>query len=345
MQSMEVTAISSIEHILAWIGLVLVISQIKKVLLRVLSAKDGGTIVGQEFTHPDTSGHPLATSSVFQQPSLEISVVIPVQPGTGKLRLQGLLNEAVDSLKLNVSNQLWEIVLVGPPGEELTVVGKSFLQMLGYEHIRLLILPSHSLDASGFAGILRRGVLVSRGKFILTCDTSGSVRFSDFVELERTRAAFSAERGGLVVGSRWQKNRNWYSGVVSKLVGAPHLPDPTCPYRWFTNEAAALLFSAMESRRSDGTDEILILSRYAEIPVLSCPIRWTPISEAVDLLAAIRCAVGALSTRLLYSSGYYAVSFPTRGGKVGDAFENVERNALYRSNAREIGLHRFHSTS
>uniref|UniRef100_A0A7S3EBX0 Uncharacterized protein n=1 Tax=Rhodosorus marinus TaxID=101924 RepID=A0A7S3EBX0_9RHOD len=193
MQSMEVTAISSIEHILAWIGLVLVISQIKKVLLRVLSAKDGGTIVGQEFTHPDTSGHPLATSSVFQQPSLEISVVIPVQPGTGKLRLQGLLNEAVDSLKLNVSNQLWEIVLVGPPGEELTVVGKSFLQMLGYEHIRLLILPSHSLDASGFAGILRRGVLVSRGKFILTCDTSGSVRFSDFVELERTRAAFSAE--------------------------------------------------------------------------------------------------------------------------------------------------------
>ncbi|KAJ8902932.1 hypothetical protein NDN08_006250 [Rhodosorus marinus] len=342
---MEVTAISSIEQILAWIGLVLVISQITKVVQRVSSARDGRTIVGQEFTHPDTNGHPLATSSVFQPPSLEISVVIPVQQGTGKLRLQGLLNEATESLKMNVSNQLWEIVLVGPPGEELTVVGKSFLQMLGYEHIRLLILPSQSSDASGFGGILRRGVLVSRGKFILTCDTSGSVRFSDFVELERTRVAFSTKRGALVLGSRWQKNRNWYSGVVSKLVGAPHLPDPTSPYRWFTNEAAALLFSAMESRRSDGTDEILILSKFAEIPVLSCPIRWTPIPEGTDLLGAIRCVVGTLSTRLLYSSGYYAVSFPTRGGKVEDAFGHVEQNALSRRNADEIGLQRYHSSS
>lgn len=154
-----------------------------------------------EFVDPTTNkSH--AFGNLHDQASKYLSVVVPAY--NEEARISVMLDETIDYLQDRQKvdpDFTWELVIVDDGSRDKTVeVVQKYVAKHGTDLIRVNKLKKNV----GKGGAVRRGCLVSRGKYILMADADGATRFSDFLKLENTIHDIEKNNLAVIVGSRAQ---------------------------------------------------------------------------------------------------------------------------------------------
>ncbi|CAJ0650431.1 11750_t:CDS:2 [Entrophospora sp. SA101] len=144
---------------------------------------------------------PQKLKSIFDNPSVELSVVVPAY--NESKRLPEMLEEAIEFLeqkRVSDKNFSYEILVVDDGSQDDTTdvalkIGKKHL------NIDLKVLRLEKNRKKG--GAVTQGVLSASGKYVLFADADGATKFSDLEILEKgTKKIVNDDGFGVGVGSR-----------------------------------------------------------------------------------------------------------------------------------------------
>ena len=163
---------------------------------------------------------------------------------------------------------------------------------------------------------VRRGVLESRGAYVLFCDADGS---TDFDALPRCLEA--AQAGArVVIGSRHlpesrvMRSQPWLRRTMSggfRWLGQRVLLQPVsdimCGFKMFEAGAARAIFTQLQLTEWAFDAEVLFLAQLLGLRIVEVPVRWTNDDRSrVKLrMASVQSAIGLLRIRLNALRGRY----------------------------------------
>lgn len=234
---------------------------------------------------------PIVTS---QEASVELSVVIPAY--NEEKRLGRMVDEAVEYLderQRKDSTFKWEIVVVDDGSTDGTFKkALSYSAAHGTDKVRVLKLARNN----GKGGAIRKGMLRTRGKYLLMADADGATRFDQVENLERSLKKLVAvdeegRGGGLVYGSRAHlmgkpgMRRTGIRGFVSGVFGAINsffvpggIRDTQCGFKLISRPAAKLIFPRQWFFGWSFDCEWLFLARKRfNLPVAEVAVDWVDI--------------------------------------------------------------------
>jgi dolichyl-phosphate beta-glucosyltransferase len=249
-----------------------------------------------------------------------LSVVIPAY--NEEKRLPKMLDETLAYLqqrhKLN-SQFTYEIIVVNDGSRDATTtVALQYAKQLPPDSIRVLTLTKNR----GKGGAVRRGMLCSRGRYVLMVDADGATKFADFAQLEKRLQANERDGLGVAIGSRAKQHeeeviaeRNLFRVVLAKafrllvMFCVRELQDTQCGFKLFTRKAAQLLASNLHIERWAFDVELLFLAQQMGIPIEEVPVNWTEIAGSTlnPLTASLQMAKDILYIRTLYLLGIWSV--------------------------------------
>merc|ERR1712151_319731 len=140
------------------------------------------------------------------EPSDEIFVSIVIPAYNEQDRIKVCLNEILEYFNKNPSKN-YEIIICNDGSKDNTskIVLEDYVDEYGTNRngFRLLELAKNR----GKGGAVRKGVLVSRGQYVLFCDADGATKFEDLDKLLKKMESLEEKSGGgskkcVVVGSR-----------------------------------------------------------------------------------------------------------------------------------------------
>lgn len=136
----------------------------------------------KSYEDPSQAGMLLKFPSIDEQPSVELSVIVPAY--NEESRLPSMMDECLDYLESRAKNDpkfTYEVIVVSDGSSDDTgKVALSYSKKYSTERVRLLKLERNR----GKGGAVRIGSLSARGKFILFADADGATRFSDVEKLQ-----------------------------------------------------------------------------------------------------------------------------------------------------------------
>ena len=119
-----------------------------------------------------------AFPSLDDEATLDISIVVPAY--NEEERLPKMLEECTEYLEKSGEN--YEIIIVDDGSKDTTTkTALTWSKKLGSEKLRVLTLEKNL----GKGGAVRRGMLVSRGKWLLFADADGATTFSELAKLQK----------------------------------------------------------------------------------------------------------------------------------------------------------------
>lgn len=263
------------------------------------------------FTDPKT-GSKVVFPSLFDSPSVDLSVVIPAY--NEEDRLPVMLEESIDYLSKRFGDR-YEVILVDDGSKDKTTsVGLEWSKKLGSEQFRVLTLEKNL----GKGGAVRRGVLVARGKLILFADADGATTFS---ELDKLLAAIT--ENGIVCGSRAHMEeesiaqRSSFRTVLMYgfhwcvwMFGSRTIKDTQCGFKLLTRDAARQTFPSLHIERWAFDVELLKIAEMTGIPLKEVPVQWTEIegSKLNPVLASIQMFKDLFLLWLRYMLGFWKLA-------------------------------------
>lgn len=279
-----------------------------------------------------------------EKAAVDLSIVIPAF--NEEQRLPTMLDKTLAYFK--ESNLNYEILIVDDYSTDYTVeVVKQYVENeiatfeascegeecstskpSAYSDIRILKLARNR----GKGGAVRRGVLFSRGAYILMADADGATEIGDFDkvmkglrEVERTGVVgFHGVVGGSF-GSRAHleeesiAQRTYVRTLLMRgfhvfvsLLVTDKIKDTQCGFKIFTRSAAKFLFANLHLEGWAFDIELVHLAQVHGIPIAEVAVKWTEIegskliqSKADLVKAALFMARDIVCVRLSYALGIW----------------------------------------
>mmetsp|Transcript_5749 Transcript_5749/g.10148 ORF Transcript_5749/g.10148 Transcript_5749/m.10148 type:complete len:346 (-) Transcript_5749:50-1087(-) len=283
-----------------------------------------------EYVYSDEFGQRHTFPSLFDAPSLALSVVVPAY--NEQDRLPAMLEEAIpflEELSRTESDFSYEVIVADDGSRDRTSeVVMEYTRKFSAQRVRLLRLRENA----GKGAAVRRGVMIARGNLILFCDADGATRFSDFQKLRsnlfrimtRSQDPDQAYSPAIVIGSRYHLNAsvqrdfvrrfvslvfNLYVQVVGGVLG---IQDTQCGFKLFTRSAARIIFPVQHLDRWAFDVELLYLAQQAMIPILEVPVNWVEIpgSKLSLVKAILNMSRDMAVMRWSYTTGSWAIHVP-----------------------------------
>ena len=191
-----------------------------------------------------------------------------------------------------------------------------------YTDIRILSLARNH----GKGGAIRRGVLLSRGRFVLFADADGATDIHDFGKLfDSLQKTMKPIRGfndnmGASFGSRAHLEKESVAKrtfvrtllmkgfhMLVKLMVTDSIKDTQCGFKLFTRPTAKFLFSNLHMEGWSFDIELIFIAEKYGIPLSEVGVRWTEIegskliqSRADLVKAAVFMARDIVCVRMAY---------------------------------------------
>jgi dolichyl-phosphate beta-glucosyltransferase len=237
------------------------------------------------LVQPAPSDEPIPFPSVFDEPEVYVSFVVPAY--NEESRLPRMLNETLPYLQARQSQDpsfTWEVVIVDDGSKDRTAEVVLRYASTNPE-IRLLKQPFNM----GKGAAIQAGSLHSRGRLILMVDADGATKISEFEALER-KILECQERNkeAIVVGSRAHLEggaskaqrtaiRNFLGlgfHLLIAMTGVRGIKDTQCGFKLFSREAARWLFPNQHIQRWCFDVELLLIGKKKRMPVAEVPVEW-----------------------------------------------------------------------
>lgn len=236
-----------------------------------------------------------------------LSVVIPAF--NEESRIFQTVSHLEDYLKENFSN--FEIIVVDDGSSDLTA---SLLTKAAAKFSGIRILDNEANIGKGHS--VRRGVLSSKGSFILTCDADLSAPIEEIEKL----IPWLDDGFDIVIGSRGLKDSEiaerqpWYREKMGRIfnlfvriliIGG--IMDTQCGFKLFNVKSAREVFEKSRLNGFSYDVEILFISMLKGFKIKEVPIRWShsPDSKVRLLKDSVRMFIDLLKIRFYHFYGNY----------------------------------------
>jgi len=274
------------------------------------------------FVDPNDSNKRKQFPSLFDPPSLELSVIIPAYNEENRLPVMledtlKFLNSKRDQSKNGFD---FELLIVDDGSQDATSqVALQSSKLQTTERVRVLTLQKNR----GKGGAVKRGMMCARGKILLFADADGA---TNIIDLDRLITRLdSATSGGLAVaaGSRAHLAEDvvakrafirnvlmWGFHILVSILGVRGIKDTQCGFKLFSRKAAQLLFPNQHIERWAFDVELLYLAQQMRIPIVEVPVNWreVPGSKLGPVEASISMARDLVRIRLAYILGIWRYS-------------------------------------
>ena len=265
-----------------------------------------------------TTGQRHAFPTLFSEPSIELSVVVPAY--NEALRLPQMLDEALGYLSDRHERTrvfTYEIIIVDDGSSDSTAeVALTYVKKFSSNNVRLLRLVRNS----GKGAAVRRGMLSTRGRYILMADADAATVFSD---VERLEIAV-ANGADVAIGSRThlkgrgdKEGRGLLRGFISTVFnfvvvyigGVTGLRDTQCGFKLYSRSAARVAFEGQKLDRWAFDVENLYRVQKVGMTVVEVPVQWTevPGSKLSVVKATLNMLKDMLRMRIKYTAGAWAL--------------------------------------
>ena len=170
----------------------------------------------------------------------------------------------------------WELIIADDGSKDNTV---GLVQELGFANLRLLIAEKNG----GKGSAVRRGVLATRGKYVLFDDADNSTPIE---EVSRLLHKLEQEGHDIAIGSRaaegsQEANRTFLRRLMSgtlrwmvQNIFSIGVQDTQCGFKLFTREAAHRLYGAQTITGFSFDLEILYLAHKFGYHIAEVPVAW-----------------------------------------------------------------------
>jgi len=254
---------------------------------------------------------------------LHLSVVVPAYDEEKRLNI--MVDEALVHLKKRQAEDkdfTWEMIIVDDGSKDKTTqVALEYTKQEGSERVRVLSLKKNR----GKGGALRRGVICTRGKYVLMVDADGATLFSDFDRLEEKLKKLVNEDHnvpGVAVGSRAHlqdeavAQRTLFRTILMygfhfllSTIAVRGIKDTQCGFKLFTRKSARMLFPNLHIERWAFDIELIIVAQALRTPMVEIPVNWQEIpgSKLSPMEAAIQMLRDVLRIRFGYLFGYWSI--------------------------------------
>jgi len=271
------------------------------------------------FIEPAPSDEPTPYPTVFEEPEVYVSFVVPAY--NEEARLPAMLDDTIRYLRAREASDssfTWEIVIVDDGSKDRTTeVVLRYAQTV--PQIRLLRQPFNM----GKGAAIQAGALHSRGRLILMVDADGATKIDEFGELERRLLALQeTNREAIVVGSRAHLEgtsskaqrtavRNFLGLGFHALIlmtGVKGINDTQCGFKLFSREAARWLFPNQHVQRWCFDVELLVIGRSRKMEIAEVPVEWNEIEGSkMKVLSMVKMAIDLVEIAVFYRTGMWTV--------------------------------------
>jgi dolichyl-phosphate beta-glucosyltransferase len=265
------------------------------------------------FIEPKTSSRPpIRFPSVFDPPSVYVTLVIPVENDQSPLAT--ILKDAIGYFTIRQAEDgsfSWEIIVVdnGSAGDVVLTFGRQ------HREIRLLRLP----QSIGKGEAVQAGCLHARGKLVwmLTPECAPKLREFDQLEVAFLRLRQSNEKV-VVVASRAEREivGERLSKVIleffTAFVGLEKVSDAQCGFKLFSREAAQWLFPNQHVRRWCFGPELLLIAEKAGMEIAEVPIDCPEPIPKLSFGDLVHTVFDLLQTAIYHRVGVWSVHWKGR---------------------------------
>ena len=239
--------------------------------------------------------------TVYDRASKYMSIIVPAY--NEEARISYMLDEALRYLvaRSEASSKFtWEIIVVDDGSVDKTIcVVRDYVMRYGTDRIRLLRLTRNL----GKGGAVRKGMMCSRGQYLLMADADGATRFQDLEQLEIVMGKLcrsNSEKYGIAVGSRVQigdetkAERTFFRQILQygfhlavSTLCVRGVQDTQCGFKMFSRASARRLFPTQRIFRWAFDVELLFLAqRMMNMPIEEVPVNWVEIDGSkVNIVA------------------------------------------------------------
>jgi len=273
-----------------------------------------------QFADPALENARIAFPSLFAEPSVYLSVIVPAY--NEEERLPIMMDEAMDILEKRSreeKNFTYEVIVVDDGSKDKTTeVALRYSKQYTSNKVRVLTLFKNR----GKGGAVKRGMLCGRGQYLLMVDADGATKFADLMRLEKSTKKAEKNGLGFGIGSRAHlvsetvakrspfRNFLMYGfHVYLYTMGVRSIKDTQCGFKLFTRKAAQMLFPNQHIERWAFDVELIFLAETQNIPMAEEAVNWTEIpgSKLDPVGASIQIAKDVLRIRLFYFSRIWTI--------------------------------------
>lgn len=268
-------------------------------------------------------------TTVFDDGVVDISVIMPAY--NEEQRLPGTLKDTIRYLEEfeSINKLTFEIIVVDDGSKDKTseIVMKN---METTKSLRLLKLVKNC----GKGGAVMRGVLRSRGKYVLMADADGATDIRDLQKLydsiQTSQITSLLGIAGAAIGSRAHLEKNatasraWYRTIlmyglhlVVMILCTLNVRDTQCGFKLFTRATARRVFPVLHLQRWSFDMELIFLLEQLRIPITEVAVRWEEIpgskliQKTSDIVfVSINMLRDLLCMRLSYLLGIWSARNP-----------------------------------
>ena len=247
-------------------------------------------------------------SMMFRQegdvPDTNLSIIIPAY--NEALRV-GRTLERIDEY-LKGYEPFYEIIVVDDGSHDDT---EKVVRKTAEKHSAIVLLQNGMNKGKGYS--VKRGVLSSRGRFVLMSDADLSTPIEEigklFKELEEGYDIAVGSRS--VSGSKILKRQAWYRQLMGKIfnkivqvVAVSGIRDTQCGFKLFKGDAARMVFARQRIERFAFDVEALYLAKKMGLRIREVPIVWvnSPDSKVSIFTDSLQMLWDILKIRFTHSS-------------------------------------------
>jgi dolichyl-phosphate beta-glucosyltransferase len=248
---------------------------------------------------------PLLFPSVFDPPSLALSIVIPAS--NNEFALPIILDSVLGEFR-PLPNNSWEVIIADDCSTDRT---RDIALEYGRDspNVRLLRQPR----ALGLGAALQAGALHARGRLILAVSADLAIKIEEFVTLEKKLLELKeGNPSALVFGSRahipgFSLADGDLLQRLLRFAGAKGARETDFPLKLFSREAAQWLFPNQHTAFCSDP-ELLAVAMKKAMAVTVVPIAYGGVEPPlVPRLTVLRQAVDLLQVGLLYRFNMWTV--------------------------------------
>ena len=237
-------------------------------------------------------------------PDMNLSIVIPAY--NEALRI-GRTLERIDEY-LKEYEPFYEIIVVDDGSHDDT---EKVVRETAKKHTATVLLQNGMNKGKGHS--VKRGILSSRGRFVLMSDADLSTPIEEigklFKELEEGYDIAVGSRS--VSGSQILKKQAWYRQLMGKIfnkivqvVAVPGIRDTQCGFKLFKGDAARRVFARQRIERFAFDVEALYLAKKMGLRIREVPVVWvnSPDSKVSIFRDSLQMLWDILKIRFTHSS-------------------------------------------
>ena len=295
----------------------------------IVTAKKGAPDIMRfesEKYFSDENGAKKPFPSLFDQPTVKLSVIVPAY--NEEERLPVMMEETLEFLEAKLdknSTDTYEIIIVDDGSKDTTSkVALGYTGKLASDKCRVLTLAKNR----GKGGAVRLGMFSARGEYLLMVDADGATQFSDLDKVAASLKTLAADATvpGIAVGSRAHleedsiANRSLFRTILMKgfhfivwILCVRSVHDSQCGFKLLTRSAAQKTFPNLHVERWAFDVELLFIAEKFNIPIAEVAVKWEEIegSKIVPVLSWLQMGRDILLIWLHYFLGLWTISVKT----------------------------------